>query len=72
MCDMPRNVSSPFKKGTKKPKVGDVGKFIGDHPSFSPNEFVEVLSKHGSQYTVESLISGNVDTVDGDMLKATN
>lgn len=69
---MPRNVSSPLKKGTKKPKVGDIGKFIGDHPSFSTNEFVEVLSKHGKQYTVESLVSGNVETVDGDMLKATN
>ena len=69
---MPRNVSSPLKKGTKKTKVGDIGKFIGDHPSFSTNEFVEVLSKYGKQYTVESLVSGNVETVDGDMLKATN
>ena len=65
MCGM-------VKKGTKKPKVGDIGKFIGDHPSFSTNEFVEVLSKYGKQYTVESLVSGNVETVDGDMLKATN
>ena len=69
---MPRNISSPFKKGTKKPKVGEVGRFVGEHESFTFNEFVEVLAKQGNEYTVESLITGIVAIVDAETLQATN
>jgi len=70
---MPRNVSNPLKRGTPKPKVGEVGKIIEQTEVFSLNEFVEVLSKQsGGLYVVESLITGEVGTVKGELLSATN
>ena len=69
MINMPRNVSNPLRRGTPKPKVGEVAKVIGSEGPFPMNEFVEVLSKQsGGQYLVESLITGVVATVKGSCL----
>mgnify|MGYP005701622461 CR=1 FL=1 len=69
---MPRNISNPLRRGTPKPKVGEVGKIIEQTDVFSMNEFVEVLGKSGLTYTVQSLITGEIGTVKGDLLSATN
>jgi predicted nucleotide-binding protein (sugar kinase/HSP70/actin superfamily) len=69
---MPRNISNPLRRGAPKPKVGEVGKIIEQTDVFSMNEFVEVLGKSGLTYTVQSLITGEIGTVKGDLLSATN
>ncbi len=70
---MPRNISNPLRRGAPKPKVGEVGKIIQQTEVFSMNEFVEVLGKQsGGMYLVQSLITGETDTVKGELLSATN
>lgn len=69
---MPRNISNPLRRGAPKPKVGEVGKIIEQTEVFSMNEFVEVLGKQSGMYVVQSLITGEVDTVKGEILSATN
>jgi hypothetical protein len=68
---MVKNLSSLLRIAAKKPVVGEIAKLVSDVGSFHAGEFVEVLAiKRKNKYEVESMITGTIEIVDGDVLRA--